>query len=144
MAEVQTHCQFSLLQNLAEPSRRRAYSVEHMHEFTSIQVRDTKGLVQRTTTFKYNGLPSINSEVKDITIKSAVFPYFFPFGHGNYKGEVGFGDYIRMRAATLFFVYTLYKSYLLLMYQLKQAIMITNSTNTTMLQCDIDTFKRNN
>lgn len=144
MTEAEKHCQFSLLQNLAEPSRRRAYSVKDVHEFASIQVRNTKGLVQRTATFKYNGLPSVNTAVKDITLKSAVFPYLFPFGHGNYKGEVGFSDYIRMRIGMLFSVYTLYKPYLLLMYQLKQAIMIENTTDSTMLQRDKDAFKRNN
>ncbi|MCO5604327.1 hypothetical protein L7F22_058492 [Adiantum nelumboides] len=89
-------------------------------------------------------MPASSSDVHDVTIETAMFPFFFPHGHGHYNGEVGFSEYIKMRIGSLFLIYMLYKLYLLMMYQFKQTIMIANSTNSTMLQRDIDAYRKKN
>ncbi|MCO5551949.1 hypothetical protein L7F22_005456 [Adiantum nelumboides] len=89
-------------------------------------------------------MPASSSDIHDVTIETTIFPFLFPHGHGHYNDEVGFSEYIKMRIDTLFSIYTLYKPYLLMMYQLKQAIMIANSTNSTMLQRDINAYQKKN
>ncbi len=144
MIEAENGNVYSILQTLPELRRRRAYNASDKHEFSSIHLRSLAMVAERTIIFNHSGLPSINSDIKDVTMESAVFPFMFPFGHGQYDGAIRFADYIRMRSSTLFSVFTLYKPYLLLMYQLKQAILIANSTTTTVLQRDIDNYKRKN
>ena len=143
MQEAKSQCEMGVLENTYSISRRKAYTTKDTHEFGSIKLRgDMLGLVERTASFGYNGLPSRYSEIIDVTMETSVFPFMFPFGHGNYKGEMRFNKYIRMRIGTQFSIFTLYKPYLFIMYQLKKAIMIGNSTNSTILQRDIDLYKR--
>lgn len=127
MQQADALCDIAILDNMYNTSKRTAYNTDDTHEFGSIQLRDSSRIVERTIAFRYNGIPSNDSEVKDITIESAMFPFLFPMGKGYYQGEMRFGDYLRMRINSMFSIYTLYKPYLLMMYQLKQAIMIANS-----------------
>ncbi|MCO5579219.1 hypothetical protein L7F22_033073 [Adiantum nelumboides] len=144
MQQSESQLEMGILENIHCTSRRGAYFTTDVHEYGSIKLCAGTRLTERTTRFRYNEMPASSSDIHDVTIEMAMFPFLFPHGHGHYNGEVGFSEYIKMRIGTLFSIYTLYKPYLLMMYQLKQAIMIANSTNNTMLQRDIDAYKKKN
>jgi hypothetical protein len=69
-----------------------------------------------------NFFPSLH-----LTLETALFPFLFPFGTGAYDGAVTLCNYLRMRMRMFFSVFTLHKLYLLLMYQLRQAVVLSNA-----------------
>ena len=70
MTEVESANACSILQTLVEPCRRRAFNTSDTHEFSSIHLRDSTIVTERTVIFKNNGLPANSSDIKDVTIES--------------------------------------------------------------------------
>ena len=80
-----------------------------------------------------------------ISCEAAMFPFLFPQGTGWFdKASTTdtFVTYLRYRMSCLFSCYTLYKPYLLLMYQLRQAVVSANSLSQVALERDIVKYKR--
>jgi hypothetical protein len=77
----------------------------------------------------------------NITLEVALFPFLFPFlfpqGNGAYDGRISIHDYLKYRMTCLFSPFTLYKPYLLLMYDIRQSILILKSVSEFCLQKDI-------
>jgi hypothetical protein len=51
-------------------------------------------------------------------LEMALFPFLFPHGHGDYNGKTHFNEYLKYRMNALLSPFTLYKPYLLYMYDL--------------------------
>jgi hypothetical protein len=77
----------------------------------------------------------------NMTLEKALFPFLFPHGCGAYDGIGGLLLYLKQRMSTLFFVFTLYPPYLLLMYQVQQVIQLLNATKHLCLERDVKRLK---
>ena len=53
-----------------------------------------------------------------MTVEKAMFPFLFPHGDGAWDGKMTLNGYLRMRMLQAFSVFTLFKPYLLLMFQI--------------------------
>jgi hypothetical protein len=53
----------------------------------------------------------------NMSLEKKLFPFLFPHGCGAYDGIGGLLPYLKQKMSTLFFVFTSYPPYLLLMYQ---------------------------
>jgi hypothetical protein len=73
----------------------------------------------------------------NMSLEKALFPFLFPHGCGAYDGIDGLLPYLKQRMSTLFFIFTLYPPYLLLMYQVRQAIQLLNATKHLCLEKDV-------
>jgi hypothetical protein len=71
-----------------------------------------------------------------------LFPFLFSHGCGAYHGIGGLLPYLKQRMSMLFSIFTLYPPYLLLMYQLQQAIQLLNATKHLCLERDVQKLKR--
>ncbi len=69
-------------------------------------------------------IDSLQSNIPFITLENALFPFLFPWGEGAYDGRIKLHDYFKYRMSMLFSPFTLYKPYLLFMYDLCQSIQI--------------------
>ncbi len=63
---------------------------------------------------RYNGL---QDNVKSITLELSLFPFLFPHGHGAHDGKISIHEYLKFCMNTLFSPFTMYKPYLLIMYE---------------------------
>ncbi len=77
----------------------------------------------------------------NMSFEKALFQFLFPHGCGAYDGIDGLSPYLKQKMFTLFFVFTLYPSYLLLMYQMRQAIQLLNVTEHLCLEKDVQKLK---
>ena len=92
---------------------------------------DTRG---EPITFRRNIL---NVELEGMTLESALFPFLFPHGHGAYDGWTTFSEYLKYRIITLFSPFTLYKPYLLYMYDIRQSVQFLKEVAQQCLEKDI-------
>jgi len=76
-----------------------------------------------------------------MSLEKALFPFLFPHGCGAYDRIGGLLPYLKLKMSTLFFVFTLYPPYLLLMYQMRQAIQLLNVTKHLYLERDVQRLK---
>ena len=65
------------------------------------------------------------------SLEQALFPYLFPFNTGAWDGAVSMCAYLRLRCSELFSPFTLCKNYLLLMYHVRQAHMLSQKCSST-------------
>jgi hypothetical protein len=63
----------------------------------------------------------------NITLEVAFFPFLFPQGNGAYDRRISIHNYLKYRMTCLFSPFTMYKPYLLLMYDIQQSILISMS-----------------
>ena len=80
----------------------------------------------------------------NVTLELVLFPFLFPSGNGAYDGAISMQEYLKYRMTCLFSPFTLYKSYLLLMYDVRQALMLTNATRHMCLEKDYQAFQVKN
>ena len=73
----------------------------------------------------------------------ALFPFLFPAGVGHYSGGQ-LTHYLAYRFHCFFSVFTLYKPYLLLMFQVRQAVVIANQCSECVLSEEVERFKKKN
>ncbi len=71
----------------------------------------------------------------------AMFPFLFPHGHGVYDYKTYFNEYLKYRMNALFSPFTLYKPYLLYIYDLWQSLQLIKETSRTCLDKDIKKCK---
>ena len=81
-------------------------------------------------------------DVGELTIETAMFPFLFPHGTGAFDNGMTFTSYLRMRMLQAFSVFTLFKPYLLLMFQVRQAILLRNQVKALVLSKSIVDYKR--
>ena len=81
-----------------------------------------------------------DSSGENCSLEQALFPHLFPFNTGAWDGAVSICTYLRLRCSQLFSPFTLCKSYLLLMYHVRQAHLLSQNCSSTMLQRDIDRY----
>jgi hypothetical protein len=85
-------------------------------------------------TFRRN---TLNVEMEGMTLETALFPFLFPHGHGAYDGRTTHSEYLKYRMSTLFSPFTLYKSYLLYMYDIRQSVQFLKEVSQQCLEKDI-------
>ena len=64
---------------------------------------------------------------RGLTMETAMFPFLFPHGTGHFDDSITLNKYERMRMLQSFSVFTLFKPYLLLMFQVRQAMMLAKN-----------------
>ena len=77
-----------------------------------------------------------------INLEMALFPFFFLQSNGAYDKRISIHDYLKYRMSYLFLLFTLYKPYLLLMYNICQFIMVLKFVSKSGLQKDIVAQKK--
>ena len=80
----------------------------------------------------------------NVTLELALFPFLFPSSNSAYDGATSIQEYLKYRMTCLFSPFTLYKPYLLLMYDVRQALMLTNATRHMCLEKDYQAFQVKN
>jgi hypothetical protein len=76
-----------------------------------------------------------------MSLEKALFPFLFPHGCGAYDGIGGLLLYLKQKMFTLFFVFTLYPPYFLLMYQVQRTIQLLNVIKHLCLERDVQRLK---
>ena len=62
-----------------------------------------------------------------LTLETALFPFLFPHATGQFDGSMTLNAYLRMRMLQGFSVFTMFKPYLLLMFQVRQSMMLAKN-----------------
>jgi hypothetical protein len=60
----------------------------------------------------------LQDNTKNITLEVSLFPFLFPHGHGAYDDKIKIHEYLNFRMSSPFSPSTLYKPYLLIMYDI--------------------------
>lgn len=81
------------------------------------------------------------SSVPPPSIEAALFPFLFPKGTGYFQGLTDFHQYLKQRMQCMFSLYTLYTPYVLIMFQLKQSLLLLNAVTVVSLDNDIRKFR---
>ena len=84
----------------------------------------------------------MNIEKCGLTLETALFPFLFPHGHGAYDGKITFFEHLKYSMETLFSSFTLYKPYLLYMYDMRQYLQLLKETSKTCLEKEIKQIKQ--
>ena len=81
-----------------------------------------------------------------LSLETALFPFLFSHNEGAFDGRVELHQYLQLRVRTrqLFSPFTLFKPYLLLMFQIRQAIRIVNATKDKLLEKHFIPFRKKN
>ncbi len=87
------------------------YIISHLEQQENDNIPQTsETMIVRKTT--------VNMKKDSLFLEMALFPFLFPRGHGVYNGKSHFNEYLKYRMNALFSPFTLYKPYLLYMYDL--------------------------
>jgi hypothetical protein len=62
---------------------------------------------------------TLNANIGCMILESALFVILFPHGIGAYDGRTTLSEYLKYHMSTLFSPFTLYKPYLLYMYDIR-------------------------
>jgi hypothetical protein len=108
------------MQNLSLLFHLCVNSQSFMNKFFCYHGKFGKKITKKNTFHKqlitrYNGL--LNN-VTSITLELNLFLFIFPHGHGAYDGKISVHEYLKFCMNTLFSSFTMYKPYLLIMYDL--------------------------
>jgi hypothetical protein len=68
----------------------------------------------------------------------------FPCGYDAYDGEISIHEYLKFRVSSLFSLFTLYKPYLLIMYDIQQFFQLIKHTYNMILENNIKFIRRKN
>lgn len=117
--------------NVTPALRRAATSVG------TLRPRDHPTL-SRPCVMQADGTADASGE--NCSLEQGLFPYLFPFNKGSWDGAMGICAYIHLRCQQLFSPFTMCRTYLLLMYHVRQAHVLATSCTSTMLQRDIDRY----
>jgi hypothetical protein len=102
-------------------------------------------LCQRGTAF-VGTLPVHALRVLDsaagITLETAMFPFLFPFGQSSFDNAMKLSVYLRQKTSQLFSLFTLYKPYIIVMYQVQQAAVILQAAREACFDKDIHDYQR--
>jgi hypothetical protein len=75
-------------------------------------------------------------------LELSLFPFLCPHGHDAYDGKTSIHEYLKFRMSTLFSPFTMYKPYLLIMYDLRQTIQLIKETLNTCFKKDLKNIKQ--
>lgn len=108
----------------------------------SVTLRKTS--VQNRLLLHADGLPVVEADICNLSIKTALFPFLFPFGRGAYVAESGvsFTEYFRMRMMAMFSPFTLFTPYLLLMYQVRKAFILVTASRDVAYESAVKRYRR--
>ena len=76
-----------------------------------------------------------------MTLENTLFPFLFPHGNEAYDGQTTISEYLKYRMNTLFSLFTLYKPYLLYMYNIRQSVQFLKEILQTCLDKEIKQTK---
>ena len=91
------------------------------HSIRNVHLRNGVGSDKRgeATTFKNN---TLNANIGSMTLENASFPFLFSYKNEAYDDRLTLSKYLKYRMSTLFSPFTLYKLYLLYMYDIHQSV----------------------
>jgi hypothetical protein len=75
------------------------------------------------------------------TAESLLFAFMFPHGRGHNTVNMHMHDYCHMRMNAMFSVFTLCKPYLLVMYQIKHALILAAQCQTVVLEAALKRYR---
>jgi hypothetical protein len=79
----------------------------------------------------------LETNIPFMALETTLFPFLFPQGEGAHDGKISLHAYFRYRIIMLFSPFTLYKPYLLCMYDICQSIQLLQHTSKTYLEKDV-------
>ena len=85
---------------------------------------------------------TLNTNIGGMIIGSALFPILFPHRTGDYDGRTTLSKYLKYPMSTLFSPFTLYKPYLLYMYDICQSVQLLKKNSQTCLDKEIKQTKQ--
>ncbi len=113
------------------------YIISHLEQQENDNIPQTsETMIVRKTT--------LNMKKDCIFLEMALFPFLFPHGHGAYNGKTHFNEYLKYKMNALFSPFTLYKPYLLYMYDLWQSLKLMKNTSRTGVDKNIKKCKTKN
>ena len=84
----------------------------------NVHIRNRIGSDKRREAIAFRN-NTLNANIGGMTLESALFPFLFLHGNGAYDGRTTLSEYLKYRMSTLFSPFTLYKPYLLSMYDIR-------------------------
>ncbi len=79
----------------------------------------------------------LETNIPFMALETTLFPFLFLQGEGAHDGKISLHAYFRYRIIMLFSPFTLYKPYLLCMYDICQSIQLLQHTSKTYLEKDV-------
>jgi hypothetical protein len=79
-----------------------------------------------------------------MALETTIFPFLFPQGESAHDGKISLHTYFEYHMIMLFSPFTLYKPYLLCMYDLCQSIQLLQHTSKTCLEKDVEKINLEN
>jgi hypothetical protein len=126
------------------PKRNTIFEMGSLHLRTANRLEerdfDTDSEDAYPLFMRSNGLQRLDT-VTSITLETALFPFLFPFGKNAFTGAMGLCNYLRLRMQNRFSIFTLHKLYLLSMYQLRQAVVLSNTFKRSQLERAVFQYK---
>lgn len=83
----------------------------------------------------------VSTSLGTLTLETALFPFLFPFASGAFNGAISLCSYLQWRMHCFFSVFTLHKLYLLMMFQLRRAVVLSTTFKHSQLEKSICKFK---
>ena len=85
---------------------------------------------------------TLNANIGCMTLESELFPFLFPHGNEAYDGRTTLSEYLKYRMTALFSLFTLYKPYLLYMYDIRQSLQFLKEILQTCMDRQIKQTKQ--
>ena len=111
----------------------------NFHCIGNVHLRNGTGSDKRGDAFRNN---TLNANIGGMTLESVLFPCLFPHGNRAYDGRTTLSKYLKYRMSTLFSPFTLYKPYLLYMYDIRQSVQFLKKNSHTCLDREIKQTKQ--
>ncbi len=77
-----------------------------------------------------------------LSLEMALFPFLFFHGTGHYDGSMTLKNYMKMRMLMSFSVFTLFKPYLLVMFQVYQAVILATQVRSLVLSKSLHDYSK--
>jgi hypothetical protein len=98
-------------------------------------------IVPKQLTVSIEGL---ETNICFMALKTTLFPFLFPQGEGADDGKISLHTYFKYGMIMLFSPFTLYKPYLLFMYDICQSIQLLQHTSKKCLEKDVEKINLEN
>ena len=111
------------------------------HSIGNVHLRNGTGSDKRGEAIAFRN-NTLNVNIGGMTLESALFLFLFPHGNGAYDGRTTLSEYLRYRMSALFSPFTLYKPYLLYMYDIHQYVQFLKEISHTYLDTEMKQTKQ--
>ena len=111
-----------------------------IHSIRNVHLQNGLGFDKREEPIAFRN-NTLNANTGGMTLESALFPFLFPHGIGAYNGQTTSSEYLKYHMSTLFFFFTLYKPYLLYVYDIHHSVQFLNFFLQTCLDREIKQTK---